>query len=225
MPAYDWRRREATGGGGVLFDRGVHLMATVNELGGPVRTLYALTRCPAGAWEVDETAVVTCVHESGLVTNLIQSWNVRSAPPSPLMAVYGSEGSIVEVPEKRLPGHAPFEIGGLCVYSAKNREFQAPANAALLEGAELYMKTVLNASVPADVLERILARGTLLDIAEEFYGYNVYGAAIADFRECIRTGKRPHVEPRDARADIELVFASYESARSGRPVSLPPGEG
>jgi predicted dehydrogenase len=221
MQTYDWRRRESTGGGGVLFDRGVHLMAAVNQLGGPVRTMYALTRRPAKAWEVDETAVVTCVHQSGLITNLIQSWNARSAASSPLVAIYGTEGSIVEIPEKRRPGHAPFEIGGLRVYSAKKSEFQTPTDPALLEGARHYMRSVLNASIPADALERTLARGRALDIGEEFYDYDVYAAAIVDFLSCIRTGKRPHVEPLDARADIELVFAAYESARTGQPVPLP----
>jgi predicted dehydrogenase len=183
--------------------------------------VYGLTRSPAGAWETDETAVVSCVHESGMITNLLQSWNARSAPVVPFVAIYGTEGSIVEVPEKRRPGHAPFEIGGLCVYSARRREFQTPTDAALLEGAGLYMKTVLNASVPAAALERTLARGATLDIGEEFYDFNVYEAAITDFHECIRTGKRPHVDPLDARADIELVFASYQSARTGQPVHLP----
>jgi predicted dehydrogenase len=221
MRTYDWRRRESTGGGGVLFDRGVHLMAVVNQLGGPVRTVYALTRRPAAAWEVDETAVVSFVHESGLITNLVQSWNARSAASSPLLAIYGTQGSIVEIPEKRRPGHAPFEIGGLSVYSLEKSEFQTPTDAALLEGAGHYMKEVLNASVPADALERTLARGRALDIGEEFYTYGVYEAAITDFLACIRTGKRPHVEPLDARADTELVFASYRSARTGRPVALP----
>lgn len=221
MPAYDWRRREATGGGGVLFDRGVHLMAVVNQLGGPVRTVYAVTRSPARAWEVDETAVATFVHRSGLITSLIQSWNARAAARSPFLAIYGTEGSIVEVPEKRRPGHAPFEIGGLSVYSARRSELQAPTDPALLEGAGHYLREVLNANVPADALARSLARGATLDIGAEFYDHDVYEAAIADFLACIRTGKRPHVEPVDARADIELVFAAYRSARSGEPVGLP----
>lgn len=221
MRACDWRRRESTGGGGFLFDRGVHLMATVNQLGGPVRSVYALTRSPAGAWEVDETSVVTFVHENGVVTNLIESCNARSAPKVPFVAVYGTEGSITEIPAMRLPAHGPLEIGGLIVYSAKNREFQAPADADFFEDAKLYMKMILDQEVPDDVLQRSLACGTPIDIIGEFGNFNVYEASIMDFAECVRNGKKPSVEGHHGRADIELVFASYESARTGQPVTLP----
>ncbi|GAB4355569.1 MAG: hypothetical protein Kow0099_39460 [Candidatus Abyssubacteria bacterium] len=221
MPACDWRRREATGGGGFLFDRGVHLMATVNQLGGPVRSVYALTRSPAGAWEVDETSVVTFVHENGVITNLIESINARSAPKIPFVAVYGTEGSIIEIPEMHLPAHGPFEIGGLNIYSSKNRKFQAAVDTDFFEDAKLYMKMILDQEVPDEVLRRSLARGTLVDIVEEFGNFNVYEASITDFAECVRTGKTPCVEGRHARDDIELVFASYQSARTGQPVMLP----
>jgi predicted dehydrogenase len=223
MPAYEWRRRKSTGGGGVLFDRGVHLMAAINQLGGPVRSVYALTRSPAEKSEVDETSVVTFVHETGVIANVIESWNIRSAPHVPLIAVYGTEGSIIEIPEKRLPGHGPFEIGGLIVYSSRRKGFQARPDADLLEDAKLYLKMVMNAEVPDDVLERTLARGTPVDLVNEFGNYNVYEASIMDFVACVRTGKAPHVGGSQARADIELVFASYESARTGQPITLPLG--
>lgn len=221
METYDWRRRESTGGGGVLFDRGVHLMALVNQLGGRVRSVYAVTRCPAHAWEVDETSVVIFIHDNGIVTNLIESWNIRSAPKAPMMAIYGTEGSIVENPEQRLPGHSPFEMGGLIVCSSRRKEFQVSPDDDYLEDAKLYMKMVLNAEVPDEVLARSLTQGTPTDIVGEYGNYNVYEASIMDFVECIRTGKTPHVEGKHARDDIELVFASYESARTGRPVTLP----
>ena len=62
-----------------------------------------------------------------------------------------------------------------------------------------------------------------MDLVNEFGTYNVYEASIMDFVECIRTGKAAHVGGVQARADIELVFASYESARTGRPIPLPLG--
>jgi len=221
MPACDWRRRESTCGGGFLFDRGVHLMAAVNQLGGPVRSVYAVTRTPAKVWEVDETSAAIFVHKNGVVTNLIETCNVRSAPQVPLLAVYGTEGSIVEWPERRLPAHGPFEIGGLIVYSAKNKEYQCPLAPDYFADAKLYLKMMMNTKAPDDVLERTLARGVPVDLIEAFPAYSVYESSILDFADCIRTKKRPHVGGAEARADIELVFACYESARSGLPVTLP----
>ena len=221
MRAYDWRRRESTGGGGVLFDRGVHLMAAVNQLGGPVKSVYAQTLAPANVWEVDETSVVTFTHENGIVTTLIESWNLRSAPPAPMMAIYGTEGSIVEAPDKRIPGHGPFEMGGLVVCSSKLEQFQAQLDEDLFEDAKLYIKMMLNAEVPDDVLQRSLAKGIDVDIISEFGTYSVYDESIMNFVECIRTGSKPHVAGKEARADVELVFAAYESARTGQPIELP----
>jgi predicted dehydrogenase len=221
MAAFDWRRRESTCGGGFLFDRGVHLMAAVNQLGGPVQTVYAVTRTPAKVWEVDETSAAIFIHKNGVVTNLIESCNVRSAPQTPFLAVYGTEGSIVEWPERRLPAHGPFEIGGLVVYSAKNKKYQGPLDRDYLADAKLYLKMMMNTQAPDDVLERTLARGVPVDLIEEFSAYSVYESSILDFAECIRTEKQPHVGGAEARADIELVFACYESARMGLPVTLP----
>ena len=138
-----------------------------------------------------------------------------------MMAVYGTEGSIIEIPEKRLPGHSPFEMGGLSVYSLRNKEFQVSPNGDHFADARLYMKMVLNAEVPGEVLARALAQGTQIDIIDEYGNFNVYEASITDFMECIRTGKTPHVKGQHARKDIELVFAAYESARTGKPVMLP----
>ncbi len=221
MKTYQWRMKEATGGGGILFDRGVHLMAMANRLGGPVRSVYAVTRRPDNKWEVDETSVITLVHENGIVTNIIESWNVRNPPRVPLMAVYGNRGSIVEVPEKRLPGHRQFEIGEIAVYSETDGRFHSTVSGDVIQGVQAYMKTLGEDEIPAESVEKTFSKGTSIDITTEFDGYNVYNEAIKDFLECVKTGKKPRVSGADARSDIELVFAAYESARRGEPVQLP----
>jgi predicted dehydrogenase len=60
-----------------------------------------------------------------------------------------------------------------------------------------------------------------MDIVGEFGNYNVYDESIKDFTACVRTGKQPRVDGGRARDDIELVFACYESAGTGCPVTLP----
>ncbi|MBN1533964.1 MAG: Gfo/Idh/MocA family oxidoreductase [Spirochaetes bacterium] len=221
MKTYEWRMKAASGGGGILFDRGVHLMAMANRLGGPVRSVYAVTRCPDRKWEVDEASVTTLVHRNGIVTNLILSWNIRTPPPMPLMAVYGNAGSIIESPEKRVPGHAHFEIGEIRVFSEKDREYYRATDPAVIKGVQAYMKKLGDDDLPEEAVDRTFAKGVPVDISSEFAGYNVYREAMVDFLECLETGRRPRVGGDAARADIELVFAAYESARTGMPVELP----
>jgi predicted dehydrogenase len=39
--------------------------------------------------------------------------------------------------------------------------------------------------------------------------------------ECIQQGKQPSLTGEDGRAVLEVIFAAYESARTGQRVSLP----
>ncbi|HDP80775.1 MAG TPA: Gfo/Idh/MocA family oxidoreductase [Spirochaetes bacterium] len=220
MKTYRWRMDGSTGGGGILLDRGVHLMAMANRLGGPVESVYAVTRCPDKKWEVDETSVLTLVHKNGIVTTIILSWNVRTPPAVPMMAVYGNGGSIVEVPEKRLPGHLQFEIGEIRVFSEQVKDYYRGVDPAVIKGVQEYMKNLGNDHIPDESVEKSFATGVAMDIVEEFAGYNVYNEAIKDFLDCLYTGRAPRVGGKEARADIALVFAAYESARTGLPVSI-----
>lgn len=220
MKTYAWRMRASTGGGGVLFDRGVHLMAMANSLGGPVKSVYAVTRRPDARWDVDETSVVTLVHENGIVTNVILSWNVRTPPPVPLMAVYGNGGSIVEVPEKRLPGHLQFEIGEIKVFSERVKDYYRGVSKEVVRGVQEYMKHLDDDEIPEESVEKSFASGVSMDIIAEFAGYNVYNEAIRDFLDCLDNGRAPKVGGLTARTDIELVFAAYESAMTGMPVTI-----
>src|SRR3989442_9500836 len=44
---------------------------------------------------------------------------------------------------------------------------------------------------------------------------------MAQFVECIDEGKQPPLTGEDGRAVLEVIFAAYESARTGQRVSLP----
>jgi predicted dehydrogenase len=220
MKTYEWRMKADTGGGGILFDRGVHLMAMANMLGGPVKSVYAATRRPDKKWDVDEASIVTLTHKNGIMTNVILTWNARIAPSVPMMAIYGNAGSIIETPEKRLPGHLQFEIAEIRVFSEKVKDYYRGVDPALICGIKEYMKNLGDDELPDEVVEKTFASGVTIDIVEEFAGYNVYSEAMKDFIECLDTGKPPRVGGRDARSDIELVFASYESARTGQAVVL-----
>jgi predicted dehydrogenase len=220
MKTYEWRMKKETGGGGILFDRGIHLMAMANMLGGPVASVYAATRRPDKKWDVDEASIITLTHENGIMTNIILTWNARIAPPVPMMAIYGNAGSIIESPEKRLPGHLQFEIAEIKVFSEKVKDYYRGVDPAVICGIKEYMKNLADDEIPDEIIDKTFATGVTMDIVEEFAGYNVYSEAMKDFIECLDTGKLPRVGGREARSDIELVFAVYESARTGQAVAL-----
>lgn len=220
MKTYEWRMKAETGGGGILFDRGIHLMAMANMLGGPVKSVYATTRCPDKKWDVDEASIITLTHENGIMTSIILTWNARIAPPVPMMAIYGNAGSIIESPEKRLPGHLQFEIAEIKVFSEKVKEYYHGVDPAVISGIKEYMKNLADDELPDAVIDKTFATGATMDIVEEFAGYNVYSAAMKDFINCLDTGKPPRVGGKEARSDIELVFAVYESARTGQAVAI-----
>jgi predicted dehydrogenase len=43
---------------------------------------------------------------------------------------------------------------------------------------------------------------------------------LADFIEAVRTGSTPRITTADARTSLAVILAMYESARTGRPVTL-----
>jgi predicted dehydrogenase len=62
--------------------------------------------------------------------------------------------------------------------------------------------------------------GWSFTIYEEIWNYGFVGE-MAHFVECVRDDKQPLVTGDDARVVMEVLFAAYESAGSGRKVNLP----
>lgn len=50
-------------------------------------------------------------------------------------------------------------------------------------------------------------------------------AQLADFVAAVREGRLPRVTTQDARTTLAVILAMYESARTGRPVTLDAGRG
>jgi myo-inositol 2-dehydrogenase/D-chiro-inositol 1-dehydrogenase len=63
-------------------------------------------------------------------------------------------------------------------------------------------------------------RGWSFTIYEEEWNYG-FPQEMAHFVDCVQTGKTPLVSGEDGRAVLEVIFAAYESARTGRKVELP----
>ncbi len=62
--------------------------------------------------------------------------------------------------------------------------------------------------------------GWSFTIYEEAWNYG-FPQELAHFVDCVRTDRPPLVTGADGRAVLEVLFAAYESARTGRKVSLP----
>jgi predicted dehydrogenase len=63
-------------------------------------------------------------------------------------------------------------------------------------------------------------KGWSFTIYEEAWNYGFHGE-MAHFVDCVLSDKRPVVTGEDGRAVLEVVFAAYESARTGCKVALP----
>ena len=63
-------------------------------------------------------------------------------------------------------------------------------------------------------------KGWSFTIYEEAWNYGFHHE-MAHFVDCVRNDLTPAVTGEDARAVLEVIFAAYESARTGRKVELP----
>lgn len=63
-------------------------------------------------------------------------------------------------------------------------------------------------------------RGWSFTIYEEAWNYGFH-AEMAHFVDCVQNNKPPLVTGDDARVVLEVIFAAYESARTGRKIELP----
>ena len=63
-------------------------------------------------------------------------------------------------------------------------------------------------------------KGWSFAIYEEAWNYGFH-AEMAHFVDCAQSGAKPLVTGEDGRAVLEVIFAAYESARTGRKVELP----
>jgi len=64
------------------------------------------------------------------------------------------------------------------------------------------------------------SKGWSFTIYEEAWNYGFHGE-MAHFVDCVQNDKRPLVSGEDGRVVLEVIFAAYESARTGRKVALP----
>jgi len=75
---------------------------------------------------------------------------------------------------------------------------------------------------PCGRLLELRVVGTNGELAARDFPTGGMGEFVADFLRAVRQDTRPPIDHRDGRAIHRALLAAYESARSGRPVDLPP---
>jgi predicted dehydrogenase len=63
-------------------------------------------------------------------------------------------------------------------------------------------------------------KGWSFTIYDEIWNYG-FPQEFSHFVDCVKNNKQPKVNGEDGRAVLEVIFAAYESAKTGKKVALP----
>jgi UDP-N-acetyl-2-amino-2-deoxyglucuronate dehydrogenase len=184
--------------GGSLMNQGIHYVDLLRWSMGPVAEVMAVCATRAHQVEVEDVALALLRFSSGAVGTIAASTAVFPGFAQRL-EVTGTEGTVV-VEDGEIV-HRAFRAG-----PAGPAAGAGPGAGGTSQDAEG------TAPPPA------AADPAALDPAG-------HAAQLADFLAAIDGGGRPAVTAEDGRDALEIVCAVYQSAREGRPVTLPAATG
>jgi predicted dehydrogenase len=211
-----WKGTRALDGGGALMNQGIHALDLLIYLMGPVRRVKAHTATRGHRdIEVEDVAAATVVFADGTL-GVIQA-STAAYPGFPKrVSISGTDGSITLVEEAVSDwSFREEEAGDEDLRRRLGPEAQSGSGGAAdpmaisYEGHKRAFEDVLRA-----VREREIADGWAGPAAEP----QAQAAAEASRRRS--TPGQPLVDGREGRKSVELILAIYESARTGREVSL-----
>jgi predicted dehydrogenase len=195
----DWRGTFALDGGGAVMNQGIHTIDLLQWLAGDVASVYAQTRTAAHERiEVEDVAVAALTFKNGAIGTYIASTAVFDGMPVRIDIV-GTEGTAI--------------IEGDCLKQIKlktgeNYTSESPATHAMsvARGG--------TASVTATAANRPVAE------KEGAVWGDAHRAQLEDFVRALRTGGKPLIDGPAGRAAVKIIQSMYESARSGKAVSV-----
>lgn len=197
----DWRGTWALDGGGCLMNQGVHTVDLLLWLAGPVKTVYAQMRTAAAheRIEVEDVVCATLSFANGAIGNLMATTSAYPGSPA-YLGLHGSEGSaVIEGDELQL-----FAVKGGETFHGKG---------GTLHALQVATGGTRSASAHATAIPEQPSAGGWV------WG-DAHRAQFADFIRAVRTGGEPLVNGEAGRAAVALINAVYESARTGRTVTL-----
>lgn len=201
----EWRGTLEFDGGGALMNQGVHTLDLLRWTCGPVTTVYAQARTAAHERiEVEDAICATVQFANGAIGTVMASTAAYPGFPARLM-VHGTRGGAVIEGDR---------LATLATLDGATRGGEAP-NAHSLQIATGGTRA---ASMTVDHTVRSPASKGDPDPAD-VWG-RAHRAQLLDFVDAAERGGRPLVDGIEGRNAVELVRALYDSARTGRPVTL-----
>ncbi|HEY3332459.1 MAG TPA: Gfo/Idh/MocA family oxidoreductase [Capsulimonadaceae bacterium] len=200
----DWRGTWALDGGGALMNQGVHTVDLMRWLAGPVNTVYAVARTAAHERvETEDVVCATLTFESGAIGNLVASTAAYPGFPATL-SLHGTLGSIV--------------ISGDVLQTVATKEptgYEGGGKAAThaLQVARGGTKTAEEHKVEETVAVTGASDPTTI------WG-DAHRSQIGEFADAVLDGRAPAIDGVAGRQAVQVVRAVYESAQSGKLVTL-----
>jgi UDP-N-acetyl-2-amino-2-deoxyglucuronate dehydrogenase len=195
----DWRGTWAMDGGGALMNQAIHTIDLIQWLVGGVESVFAQTKIASHERiEVEDAAVATLRFHSGAIGSFVASTAAYDGLPVRI-DLFGTQGSaIIEGDRLKL---VTLKSGESCVTE------RAAAHA-------LSVARGGTASVKDQAFHREGA------VEQGAVWGDAHRAQIQDFLRSLRTGTKPLIEGKSGRDPVEIILAMYDSAKTGRPVTL-----
>jgi len=195
----DWRGTWKLDGGGAMLNQGIHTVELIQWLAGGVDAVYGQTRTSAHERiEVEDIAAAMFTFRNGAVGTFVATTAAFDGLPVRI-DIFGTEGSAI------------LEGDRLKLVTLKNGETYASEQAA---AHALSVAKGGTASVRDEASHREAQAGQ-----GQVWG-DAHRAQIQDFMQAIRTGGKPLIDAKSGRDPVEIILGVYESARTGRPVTL-----
>jgi UDP-N-acetyl-2-amino-2-deoxyglucuronate dehydrogenase len=193
----DWRGTWALDGGGALMNQGVHYLDLLCWIMGPVDQVTALCVTKAHTIEVEDVALAQLRFRSGAVGLLQATTAVYPGFPERL-EISGTGGSVIVEAGAIRSEELLDEKGDVGAYGQASA---APS------------ATAPSATAPSATATTTSAADPKVMTGES------HQAQLADFLAALDSGGQPLVTGDEARMDVAVIRAVYDSARAGRPVT------
>jgi UDP-N-acetyl-2-amino-2-deoxyglucuronate dehydrogenase len=186
-----WRGTWELDGGGALMNQGVHYIDLLQWTMGPVESIYA--HCATVAHEIE-------VEDLGLA--LLKFANGAHGVIEGSTAIYPGVPERLEI--SGTGGTAVVENGEVKLWAFKDEQGEVGPY-----GAKLTAE-----AAPPESQDKAASDPAALQISG-------HRAELADMLEAIAADRDPVITGEEARKPLEVILAIYESARTGREVTLP----